>query len=61
MTYGLVTCILSIWLNHQFKVTERAMERVLLGDYLKDKIRNEVFRQKTKITNLASGISKLKW
>ena len=37
------------------------MERVMLGVSLKDRIRNEVIRQRTRVTDIAHRISKLKW
>ncbi|CAH2099084.1 unnamed protein product [Euphydryas editha] len=37
------------------------MERVMLGVSLKDKIRNEVIREGTQVTDIARRISKLKW
>ena len=48
-------------LVHKFKVAQRAMERSMLGVSLKDRIRNEVIRQRTKVTDIAERISKLKW
>ncbi|RVE54887.1 hypothetical protein evm_000254 [Chilo suppressalis] len=37
------------------------MERAMLGVSLKDRIRNDVIRQRTKVTDIAHRISKLKW
>ncbi|CAH2087168.1 unnamed protein product [Euphydryas editha] len=37
------------------------MERAMLGVSLKDKIRNEIFRERTKVTDIARRVSKLKW
>ncbi|CAH0677679.1 unnamed protein product [Spodoptera exigua] len=42
-------------------VAQRAMERAMLGVSLKDRIRNEVIRQRTKVIDIAQRISKLKW
>ena len=52
---------LTVGLVHKFKVTQRAMERAMLGVSLAYKIRNEVIRESTKVTDIARRISKLKW
>ncbi|XP_047037261.1 uncharacterized protein LOC124642702, partial [Helicoverpa zea] len=49
MTYGAETWTLSVRLVHKFKVAQRAMERAMLGISLRDRIRNEVIRQRTKV------------
>ncbi|XP_047543296.1 uncharacterized protein LOC125075632 [Vanessa atalanta] len=41
--------------------TKRAMERAMLGVSLKDKIRNEIIRKRTGVTDIACKISRLKW
>ncbi|KAG6461226.1 hypothetical protein O3G_MSEX012494 [Manduca sexta] len=61
MTYGAETWTLTVRLVHQLKVAQRAMERAMLGVSLKDKLRNEVIRQRTNVTDIAHRISKLKW
>ncbi|CAG4978815.1 unnamed protein product [Colias eurytheme] len=61
MTYGAETWTLTCGLIHKFNVAQRAMERAMLGVSLSDKIRNEVIRQRTKVTDIARKISTLKW
>ncbi|XP_046976516.1 uncharacterized protein LOC124542632 [Vanessa cardui] len=61
MTYGAETWTLTARLVHQFKVAQRAMERAMLGVSLRDRIRNEAIRQRTKVIDIAHRISKLKW
>lgn len=61
MTYGAKTWTLTVGLVHKLKVTQRAMERAMLGVPLKDRIRNEVIWQRTKVTDIAHLVSKLKW
>ena len=61
MTYGAETWTLTVGLVHQFKVAQRAMERAMLGVSLKDRIRNEYIRHRTKVIDIAQRISKLKW
>ena len=61
MTYGAETWTLTVRLVHKFKVAQRAMERAMLGVSLRDRIRNEVIRQRTKVIDIAHRISKLKW
>jgi hypothetical protein len=41
--------------------TQRAMYRAILGVSLRDRIRNEVIQQKTKVTDIAHRIDMLKW
>ncbi|KAJ0169495.1 hypothetical protein K1T71_015082 [Dendrolimus kikuchii] len=55
------TWTLTAGLVHKFKVAQRAMERAMLGVSLMDKIRNEDIRKRTKVTDIARKISKLKW
>ena len=61
MTYGAETWTLTVGPVHKFKVAQRAMERAMVGVSLADKIRNEVIRKRTKITDKARRINKLKW
>jgi hypothetical protein len=61
MKYGAETWTLTARLVHKFKVAQRAMERAMLGVSLRDRIRNEVIRQRTKVTTIAHRISMLKW
>ncbi|CAG9093618.1 unnamed protein product [Plutella xylostella] len=56
MTYGAETWTLTVGLVHRFKVAQRAMERAMLGVSLMDRIRNEVIRQRTKVTDIAVKI-----
>ncbi|CAH2251949.1 jg13826 [Pararge aegeria aegeria] len=39
----------------------RAMERAMLGVYLRDQIRNEEIRKRTRVTDIAQRVAKLKW
>jgi hypothetical protein len=41
--------------------TQRALERAMLGVSLRDRIRNQVIRQRTKVTDIAHRNSMLKW
>jgi hypothetical protein len=61
MTYGAETWTLTARLVHKFKVTQRAMERAMLGVSLQDRIRNQMSRQRTKVTDIAHRLSMLKW
>nr|ADI61818.1 endonuclease-reverse transcriptase [Bombyx mori] len=61
MTYGAETWTLTVRLVRQLKVAQRAMERAMLGVSLKDKIRNEIIRPRTKVIDIAQRVSKLKW
>jgi hypothetical protein len=44
-------------LVHKFKVAQRGMERAMLGVSLRDQIRNQVIRQRTKVTDMAHRIN----
>ncbi|CAG9137498.1 unnamed protein product [Plutella xylostella] len=61
MTYGAETWCFTKGLIHKFRVAQRAMERAMLGVSLRDRIRNEEIRRRTKVTDIAKRISTLKW
>jgi hypothetical protein len=61
MTYGAETWALSARLVHKFKAAQRPMGRAMLGVSLRDRIRNQVIRQRTKVTYIAHRVSMLKW
>ncbi|CAH2215691.1 jg40 [Pararge aegeria aegeria] len=48
-------------LIRRLRVTWRAMERAMLGVSLRDQIRNEEIRGKTKVTDIAQRVAKLTW
>ncbi|CAH2266249.1 jg17817 [Pararge aegeria aegeria] len=43
------------------RITQRAMDRVMLGVYLRDQIRNEEVRRRARATDIAQRVPKLKW
>ncbi|CAH2265633.1 jg15717 [Pararge aegeria aegeria] len=47
-------------LIRRLRVIQRAMKRAMLEVYLRDQIRNEV-RRRTKVTDIAERVAKLKW
>ncbi|KAJ8706628.1 hypothetical protein PYW07_012706 [Mythimna separata] len=61
MTYGSETWSLTMGLIRRLKVTQRGMERAMLGVSLRDHMRNEDIRKRTKVTDIARSIAKLKW
>jgi len=61
MTYGCQTWVLRKAQFHRLQVTQRKMERIMLGITLLDKVRNTSIRDKTKITDVAAFCKKLKW
>ncbi|XP_072938941.1 uncharacterized protein [Epargyreus clarus] len=61
MTYGAETWSFTVGLIRRLKVAQRAMERAMLGISLRDRIRNEEIRRRTKVTDIALKIRKLKW
>jgi hypothetical protein len=44
--------------THKFKVAQRVIERAMLGVPLRDQIRNQVIRQRTKVTDITH---RMKW
>ncbi|XP_062528975.1 citron rho-interacting kinase isoform X4 [Bombyx mori] len=61
MTYGSETWCFTRDLFRRLKVAQRAMERAMLGISLRDRIRNEEIRRRTKVADIARRISELKW
>ena len=53
MSYGTETWSFTIGLISKLKVAQRAMERAMLGVSLRDRIRNEEIRRRTKVTDIA--------
>ncbi|CAH2251132.1 jg11818 [Pararge aegeria aegeria] len=45
----------------RLRVTQRAMERAMLGVSLRDQIRNEEIRRRTRVTDIAQRVARLKW
>ncbi|CAH2208150.1 jg24341 [Pararge aegeria aegeria] len=48
-------------LIRRLRVTQQAMERAMLGVYLRDQIRNVEIRRRDKVTDIALRVAKLKW
>jgi hypothetical protein len=61
MTYAAEMWTLTALLVHKFKVAQGAMERAILEVSLRDRIRNQVIRQRTKVTDIGHRIGMLKW
>ncbi|KAI8431986.1 hypothetical protein MSG28_004515 [Choristoneura fumiferana] len=61
MTYGSETWCFTLGLINRLRVAQRAMERAMLGVSLRDRIRNEEIRRRTRVTDIAKRISSLKW
>ncbi|CAH2234449.1 jg6126 [Pararge aegeria aegeria] len=47
--------------HKRLRVTQRAMERAMLGVSLRDQIKNEEIRRRTRVTDIAQRVAKLKW
>ena len=64
---GLDQCVLPVTLTlttasaNKLMVTQRKMERSMLGVSLRDHIRNEDLRKRTGVTDVVKQIRKLKW
>lgn len=62
MAYSYFTVNVFIFFTvSKFKVTQRAMERAILGVPPRDRIRNEVIRERTKVIDIVHRIKELKW
>ncbi|CAH2229309.1 jg17058 [Pararge aegeria aegeria] len=61
MTNGSETRSLTMGLIRRLRVTERAMERAMLGVSLRDLIRNQEIRRRTRVTVITQRVAKLKW
>jgi len=61
LTYGCETWTLTDAIVKKLKVTQRAMERSMLGISLRHRRRNEWIRAKTRVTDIGERISHLKW
>ncbi|CAH2244650.1 jg3878 [Pararge aegeria aegeria] len=48
-------------LIRRLRVTQRVMERGMLGVSLRDQIRNEEIRTRTRVSDIAQRVAKLKW
>ena len=60
MTYGYQTWSLTKALVNILKTSQRAMERLII-DKLKDRIRNTIISQRTKVTNKVQYVTSTKW
>lgn len=61
LTYGMETMALTVKSANRLKITQRAIERTMLGIHLRDHIRNEEIRSKTKVKDVMERIATLKW
>ncbi|CAH2229220.1 jg2624 [Pararge aegeria aegeria] len=48
-------------LIRRLRITQRAMERAMLGVSLRVQIRNKEIRRRTRVTDIAQRVAKLKW
>ncbi|CAH2267916.1 jg8378 [Pararge aegeria aegeria] len=60
MTYGSETWSLTMGPIRRLRVTQRAMERAMLGVSLRDQIRNAEIRRRTRVTDIAQRVAMLK-
>ncbi|CAH2209422.1 jg21674, partial [Pararge aegeria aegeria] len=61
MNYVSETWTLTMGIIRSLRITQRAMERAMLGVSLRDQIRNEEIRRRTRVTDIAQRLAKLKW
>ena len=61
ITYACETWPLTATLIRRLKVAQRAMERIMLGISLRDKVRNTIIRERTKVVDVGYRAAKLKW
>ncbi|CAH2242657.1 jg8476 [Pararge aegeria aegeria] len=55
------TCSLTMGLIRRLRVTQREMERAMLGVSLCDQIRNVEIRRRTRVTDVTQRVAKPKW
>lgn len=61
LTYGSETLTLTQKTVNKIRTAQRAMERSMLGVTLRDKIRNEELRRRTRVADAIEKITHLKW
>lgn len=61
ITYGLETMAITKKTAERLRVTQRSMERIMLSVSIRDKIRNSIIRDKTKLIDVIETITPLKW
>ncbi|CAH2267737.1 jg4344 [Pararge aegeria aegeria] len=61
MTYESKSSSLTMGFIRRLRVTQRAMERAMLGVSLRDQIRVEEIRRRTRVTDIVQRVAKLKW
>ncbi|XP_044751721.1 uncharacterized protein LOC123311716 [Coccinella septempunctata] len=61
LTYGAETLTLTNATARKLKVTQRKMERSMLGVTLRDHIRNEDLRKRTGVEDVITVVARLKW
>ncbi|XP_037294379.1 uncharacterized protein LOC115454908 [Manduca sexta] len=61
MIYGAETWSLTKQLIHRLQVTQRAMERAMLGISLRDMVHNTEIRKRTSLRDVAEVIARRKW
>lgn len=60
-TYGLETISITKGSADLLETTQRAMERAMLGISIRDRIRNEEIRRRTKVTDVIRYMAEMKW
>ena len=61
LSYGAETWTTTKRLERKLRVTERAMERIMIGVTKRDKVRNQDLRKKTKVRDIVQEIKSKKW
>jgi len=60
-TYGLETLTLILGSANRLWFCQREIERAMLGISLRDKIRNEEIKRRTRVCEVVGRIARLKW
>ena len=61
LSYGAETWTTTKKLEKKLRVTERAMERILIGVTRRDRVRNQDLRNKTRVKDILQEIKSKKW
>lgn len=60
MSYSLETMILTIKSTNKLKITQKAIERAMLGISLRDRIHNEEIRRRSKVRDVIQNVAEAK-
>ncbi|KAL3271654.1 hypothetical protein HHI36_022128 [Cryptolaemus montrouzieri] len=60
-SYGLESMTITKHSANRLRTTQKAMERAMLGTSLKDRVRNDEIRRRTRVSDIIKRTAELKW